>query len=181
MRQVSIALTGLAVALCLAGPITAQDRSLSELMDQLAQPDAQDVQGLQDEIRRRWARSGSAAVDFLIERGDAALEQGNLIRAVEHFTAAIDHAPDFAEAWNGRAAAYYLQGEFGLSMSDIRVALALNPQHYGAMTGLALILEDVGDTSRAYAAYQMADALNPHQPVVTEALDRLGRALGADA
>lgn len=181
MRQVSIALTSLAVALLLALPGMAQDRSLSDLMGQLAQPDARDVPGIQAEIQRRWSRSGSPAVDFLLKRGEDALTQNDLLRAVEHFSAAIDHAPDFAEAWNGRATAYFLQGEYGLSVADIRVTLALNPQHYGAMTGLGLILEEIGDYPRALAAFRMADALNPHQPAVTDALDRLGRMLSADA
>jgi len=181
MRQVSIVLTSLAVALLLAVPSVAQERTLPELMAELAEPDAQDVQGLQSEIRRRWSRSGSAAIDFLLQRGEDALEQGNFIRAAEHFSAAIDHDPNFAEAWNGRATAYFLQGEFGLSIADIRVTLALNPEHYGAMTGLGLILEEIGDSSRALAAFQLADAINPHQPAVTDALERLGRALGSDA
>lgn len=181
MGQVSIALTSLAVALSLALPGMAQDRSLSDLMAELADPEAQDVEGLQREIHRRWSRSGSSAVDFLVMRGEQALEQGNLIRAVDHFSAAIDHAPDFAEAWNGRATAYFLQGEYGLSIDDIRMTLALNPQHFGAMTGLGLILEEIGDVQNALEAFRMANALNPHQEAVQAALERLGRAVGSDA
>lgn len=181
MRQVSIALTSLAVALLLALPAVAQERSLPQLLAELADPEARDAQGLQNEIRRRWSRSGSSAVDFLLLRGDQAIERGNLMGAVDHFSAAIDHAPDFAEGWNRRATAYFLQGEYGLSIADIRVTLGLNPQHYGALTGLGMILEETGEIEAALAALRMSNAINPHQQGVQEAIARLERMLGSDA
>ena len=56
--------------------------------------------------------------------------------AIEHFTALIDHAPDFAEGWNARATAYYQTGDFGPSIADIGQVLTLNPRHFGALVGL---------------------------------------------
>ncbi|WP_316014262.1 tetratricopeptide repeat protein [Roseobacter sp. HKCCA0434] len=181
MRRVSIALASLAVALGLAGPAAAQERTLPELLAELSQPEARDVDGLVAEIYRRWSRSGSRSMDLLVARGQSALEMGDARRAVEHFSAAIENAPEFAEAWNGRATAWYVQGEYGLSLADIRVTLALNPQHFGALTGLGLILEETGDLARAYRAFRMAEAINPHQPAVDAALDRLSRILGSEA
>ena len=184
MRQVSIALTSGAVALFLTFTASAQvlpGRTVPQLLAELSDPEARDVEGLQNEIRRRWSQSGSAAVDFLLMRGDQAMEGGNLIRAVDHFSAAIDHAPDFAEAWNRRATAYYLQGEYGLSIADVRVTLALNPQHYGALTGLGIMLETIGDYDAALSALRAANAINPHQQGVTDAIARLERLTGSDA
>ena len=60
--------------------------------------------------------------------------------AIEHFTALIDHAPDFAEGYNARATAFFQTGQFGQSLADIQQTLALNPRHFGAISGLALIL-----------------------------------------
>ncbi|RED11094.1 tetratricopeptide repeat protein [Pontivivens insulae] len=172
MRQVSIALVALAVTLTSTMPAFAQ-RTLSELLAELSDPEAQDIEGIESAIVRRWSDSGSEAIDLLVDRGEAALEADDLILAVEHFTAAIDHAPGHAQAWNGRATTFYLQGEYALALSDIRMVLALNPQHFGALTGLGFTLEAMGDFVRAEEALRYAQDVNPHSESVVEALERL--------
>jgi tetratricopeptide (TPR) repeat protein len=55
----------------------------------------------------------------------------------------IDHAPDFAEAWNARATAWYQANRLGQSMADIEEVLARNPRHFGALSGMGIILEQL--------------------------------------
>jgi len=118
----------------------AQAAVLDELFEQLQADDERDFDLIEKKIWREWRKSGSDSVDFLLERGMAEMDQGNYQTAVEHFTAAIDHAPDFAEAWNMRATAFFYMNEFGLSVADIQQTLRLNPRHFGALGGFGMIL-----------------------------------------
>ena len=143
------------------------------LYAELADPDSQSWQRVQADILREWSKSGSPTMDLLLMRGKDAIEAGDLEAAIEHLTALTDHAPDFAEGWNMRATAFFMAGEFGPALSDIRRTLALNPHHFGALTGLGTILEQTGQPEEAMRAYRAALALNPHQENVRQALERL--------
>ena len=159
---------------------TAADRAgkLDELFSELKQPGRADWQKIEGEINRIWAQSGSPSMDLLLSRGNAALEAEDFPAAVEHFSALIDHAPDFAEGWNGRATAYYLMGEYGLSIADVEHVLALNPRHYGAMAGFAFMLESMDRPEAALGVLRAVQALNPNRPDVNEAVIRLGKMTG---
>ncbi|WP_331458149.1 tetratricopeptide repeat protein [Pseudorhodobacter antarcticus] len=128
---------------------------------------------LERKIWREWSKSGSPAMDLLLQRGRDAMEAGNTAIAIEHFTALIDHAPDFAEGWNSRATAYFQAGQFGPSVADIAQVLTLNPRHFGAMSGFARILEDTDQPDRALTMYQAALAIHPHLAGIEDAVKRL--------
>jgi tetratricopeptide (TPR) repeat protein len=148
---------------------------LDQLFDQLDDADTRDWQRIEGEILREWSRSGSAAMDLLLQRGRTAMERGDLTAAIEHFTALTDHAPDFAEGWNARATAFYHAGQFGPSIADIQRTLALEPRHFGALAGLGLIFESIGQEDRALEAWRMAQAIHPHSPGINDAVQRLER------
>ena len=114
-------------------------------------------------------------MDLLLERGREAMNEGDTKLAIEHLTALVDHAPDFAEAYNMRATAYFHAGKYGPSLEDIARTFQLNPRHFGAMSGLALILEELDRPEDALAAWREVEAINPNQPGLAEALIRLER------
>jgi len=114
-------------------------------------------------------------MDLLMDRGREALENGDVNLAIEHFSALIDHAPDFAEGYNARATAYFQKQQFGLSLEDIRRTLELNPRHFGALSGLALIFEDIGRVEEALAAWREVEALHPNAQGLAESITRLER------
>jgi Tfp pilus assembly protein PilF len=114
-------------------------------------------------------------MDLLLERGREALEAGEIDVAIEHLSALVDHAPDFAEAYNARATAYFQAGHYGLALEDIRQTLARNPRHFGAMSGLALILEEIGEEKGALEAWRGVEALHPQREGVRQAIERLER------
>ena len=133
---------------------------------------------IEREIRAIWADSGSPTLNLLLERGNKALEDGDAEAAIEHFTALIDHAPDFVAAWNGRATAYFSAGLYGPALADIARVLALEPRHFGALTGLGVILEEAGKRDLALKAYGEVLKLNPNREDVIEAIEALERARG---
>jgi tetratricopeptide (TPR) repeat protein len=164
------------------GPATAapaeQAAQLDGLFADLREPGREDWEKIEGEINRIWAQSGSPAMDLLLSRGNEALEAEDYLAAVEHFSALIDHAPDFAEGWNGRATTYYLMGEYGLSISDVEHVLALNPRHFGALAGLAFMLEAMGEPELALRALHAVQELNPNRPNINDAVTRLEKMTG---
>ncbi len=155
----------------------ADEAEVDRLLSELAKPEQPGWTEIEESIARQWARSGSPAMDLLLRRGAEALEAGDLVAASEHLTALTDHAPDFAEGWNMRASVFYQMGEPGLSLEDIRRTLLLNPGHFGALIGLATILEDLGYEVEALEAWRAVEAIHPHRPELHEALDRLRKAV----
>lgn len=143
------------------------------LLAALAQADEQQASKIDRQLQALWSKSGSPAMDLLLERGRDALENHDTAAAIDHLTALIDHAPDFAEGWHARASAWYEADLLGPALADLEQALALNPDNYNAIYGLGAILEQLGDERRAFLAYERAKAIHPHQAEVNEALDRL--------
>ena len=154
-------------------PLQAQTVDLDALFEKLLTADADASQKIEQEIWIEWSKSGSAAMDLLLERGRAAMAAGEPELAVQHLTALVDHAPDFAEGWNARATAYYQTGEFGPAISDIGHVLTLNPRHFGALAGLGAIFEELDQPEKAIEVYRAAVAINPHGAGLQEAIDLL--------
>lgn len=146
---------------------------LDGLFSRLQTAPAAEAGRIEREIWIEWSKSGSPAMDLLLQRGRDAMALGEYRVAVEHFTAIIDHSPDFAEAWNARATAYYNSGDYGPSVADIAEVLRLNPRHFGALSGFGMILEEIGRTEQALEVYKAALALHPNLEGVTAAVQRL--------
>lgn len=182
MKHIMKCLASYAVALFTAFSVNAEehdaiaplsDDGVAELLAELAAPDTEDWERIEKRIIDRWSKSGSRSMDLLLKRGRDALAKDETSTAIEHFTALTDHAPDFAEGWNARATAFFEIEEYGLSFTDISRALALNPNHFEAMTGLGIILEQWGEKEDALNVFREAQRLNPHREIINEAIDRL--------
>ncbi|MDE9449145.1 tetratricopeptide repeat protein [Aliiroseovarius sp. Z3] len=166
----------------LSAPGTTQPETdpLERLFALLADADDSNWKALEDEIWELWSQSGSDAFDLLLERGRKAMDDGDFDVAIEHLSALTDHAPDFAEGWNARATAFYLSGRLGLSLDDIARVLVLEPRHFGALSGLGIILEELGDDRGALEAYRHSLAIHPQNPRIKEAVKRLEMGAGRD-
>lgn len=146
---------------------------LDLLFAELAQPEGESWSRAETDILRIWSRSGSAAMDMLYKRGEAALDAGDSASALGHLTALTDHAPDFAAGWYLRSVAFYLDGDFGPALADLEQVLALEPRHFAALTQLGTMLEEVGDRPRALQAYRESLKIHPHQQDAQDAVTRL--------
>ncbi|EBA12900.1 tetratricopeptide repeat protein [Roseobacter sp. CCS2] len=165
--------TALCVAVGFSLPVYAQQTTLDELYQDLAEADESTYARIEGQIIAQWEKSGSAAMDLLLRRGKDALEDGQPDVAAEHFTALIDHAPDFSEGYYGRASSYYLLGLTGPALDDIRRALTLNPRHFEAMRGLAIIMEELQRPDDALELYEMILTMHPNSQDVLVSVDRL--------
>ena len=146
---------------------------MDELYQLLREADEDGVHRIEERIEAEWDKSGSPAMDLLLRRGQEAMEAGQPDIAVDHFSALVDHAPEFASGYYGRASAYYALGLTGPALEDLRSTLLLNPRHFDAMRGVAALLEEGERPEDALRLYQMIAEINPHSPEVQADLDRL--------
>ena len=157
-----------------AAPPRSPAATLDRLFERLAAAQtAEEAKGIANLIQRRWARSGSDTADLLMTRAQDALKARELPLAIELLDRVISLEPDWAEGWNQRANALFLQGDPIRSMLDIAETLKREPRHYGAMTGLGTILRQQGDDKRAMVAYRRALAVYPQLEAVKDAVESL--------
>ena len=161
---------GATVAMC-----QDSDTKSAPLLDQLATSSAETAQSIAKELRFSWRKSGSDSVDVLFQRAQNNLEQQNFRRACEHFSAAIEFAPNFAAAYLGRARCYAAQDYFGPAITDLKQALIINPNHFDALGFLGFVYERLGYRARALQAYDLVLTIHPHHDHVIKARDRLGQ------
>lgn len=169
------------ILLFVTPPAAADEARLNELFDALAEADETSWQQIEAKIWREWSRSGSPALDLLLDRGRDAMEADKPGEAIEHLTALVENAPEFAEGWNARATAYYSADLVGPALADIAKVIALEPRHFGALSGLGLILEESGHEQGALRAYRAALAIHPQKPNLVRAVERLEFALEGTA
>ena len=168
--------TAFALTVMIILPSLAKAGKIDDLFAELQAAPADQVEQsvrIVDQISAIWSDSGSTSMDLLLQRGKEALDSGDAQAAIDHFSALVDHAPEFAEGYHGRAMAYFEAGYFGPALNDLRTTLALNPRHFMAMTGLAFILEDTGESEQALEIYREVLELNPHDENVQKAVTRL--------
>lgn len=146
---------------------------MSGLFERLSDPDSPDWERVQAQIRAAWNLSGSSSMDLLAMRADQAMEKKALDTALVHLNDLVRLAPSFAEGWNKRATVYFMKGEYGPSLEDIARTLELEPRHFGALSGLGIILDRIGDKRGALEAYRRAVAINPHLEGAQEGIQKL--------
>jgi tetratricopeptide (TPR) repeat protein len=150
------------------------DLPLDELFAKLpANADSPAGQRIEQEILRRFSRSGSATADLLMTWAEEAINDSDYPLALDLLDQIIVIKPDFAEAWNKRATVYYLTDDYGASLADIRQTLALEPRHFGALAGFGLILEAIDRKPEAIRVMKRALEINPRLDNVREALEKL--------
>ena len=109
-----------------------------------------------------WHRSGKPAVDARLHDGLMAMQRGAFEEAVAIFTEVIEMAPDFAEGYNKRATTYYLMQEYEKSIRDCDKTIALNPVHFGALSGAGLCYLELHNLPQALDSFERAIAVNPN-------------------
>ena len=136
-------------------------------------PDDQSSKAIEERIWALWMLSGSDTCNLLMTRVKAAADGKAYDLAIKLLNAIIEIKPDYVEAWNQRATVYYLMNDYGHSLADLREVLAREPRHFGALSGLGLILQDIGDEKHALEAYRKALELDPHLEHIPDVVKEL--------
>jgi tetratricopeptide (TPR) repeat protein len=138
-----------------------------------AAPDEDSAKLVEARIWALWLQTPSDTAALLMARAKAAMDAQQLDVALKLLDAVIKMRPDYAEAWNRRATVYYLKNDYGHSLADIEQVLVREPRHFGALAGLGMIMQDIGDEKRALDAFRAALAVNPYLEKVPELVKTL--------
>lgn len=146
---------------------------LQDISEQLRDPDPLVNQLAEHALWSIWFRGGSPEAINLVARGAKLIGRRDFERAIMFFNRAIDLSPTFAEAFNQRAIAKYLQDDYTGSIQDCRRATALMPIHFGAWSGMGHCHAHEGNIAEAIRCYQRALKIHPHLHCIREALEEL--------
>ena len=138
-----------------------------------AAPDEVSAKHVEARIWALWLQTPSDTAALLMVRAKAAMDAQQVDLALKLLDAIIKMRPDYIEAWNRRATIYYLQNNYARSLADIEQVLVREPRHFGALAGLGMIMQDIGDEKRALDAFRKALAVNPHLEKVPELVKTL--------
>jgi len=153
-----------------------REKTLSDLYALLATADDEDTaKAITDAIERVWLHSGSATIDVLMERSIKAMSQKKVDLALKLLDSVVDLAPDYTEAWNRRAYVHFVRKDTERALGDLRRALALDPNHFKALDGLAQILREIGQKKPALKAFRQLLDVHPYWSGAKEAVEELER------
>lgn len=85
----------------------------------------------------------------------------NLELAIDAFSQAIDHDPQYVDAYFERGRTYAIQGNFDLAITDWSQVIDLDPNYFDAYLFRAFGHDDSGDYEKAIADYSMVIKLDP--------------------
>ena len=136
-------------------------------------PDATSAKAIESRIWEVWSESGSDTCDLLMSRVKDAIEEKDYDLAVRLLNSVIAIRPGYVEAWNQRATVYYLKDDYPHAIADIAEVLAREPRQFGALAGLGMMLQDIGDDKDALEAYRKALAIDPHLENIPDAVKTL--------
>jgi len=138
-----------------------------------AAPDEASAKHVEARIWALWMQTPSDTAALLMSRAKTAMDAQKMDVALKLLDSVIKLRPDYTEAWNRRATLYYLKNDYVNSMQDIQQVLVREPRHFGALAGLGMIMQDIGDDKRALEAFRKALAVNPHLEKVPEIVKSL--------
>jgi tetratricopeptide (TPR) repeat protein len=136
-------------------------------------PDEASARHVEARIWALWMQTPSDTAALLMMRAKAAMDAQQLDVALKLLDAVIKLRPDYVEGWNRRATLYYLQNDYAHSLEDIEQVLVREPRHFGALAGLGMIMQDLGDEKRALDAFRKALAVDPYLEKVPELVKTL--------
>ena len=159
------ALLALLLALFLSIPVHADEAS-DKLLDGLFAElhDAPDEAAARTISDRIWAIWTTPTDPVLASRMSDVLEARsmmNLDAGIALLNELVLDFPDYAEGWNQRATLHFMMGDYEASIADCGKVLELEPRHYGALSGRALMYLQQGKRSLALRDMKAALALHP--------------------
>ena len=119
---------------------------LNELYGKLRSArNATEAEPITEAIEQTWRLSGSDTVDLLMSRVDTFVLQADLDLALQVLDAVTELAPELSEGWHQRGLVHVMQNDTDQAITDLRRALAMEPNNYKALRDLGAVLQQNGD------------------------------------
>ncbi len=119
-----------------------------------------------------WFRADTLENNSKLEEVSKLIEAQRLDAAVLVASELIAKAPEFAEAYNQRAIAYFFMGKFQESLDDCKQTVKRNPYHTGAFAGMGQCYRRLNQPREAILTFRRALKIQPYnlglQDLITE-------------
>ena len=143
--------------------------------------DSEEINSITKQIWDIWLETNDTQIEEDFYRGMKSMQNGNLIMSIVFFTRVVEKNPEFAEGWNKRATAYFMNGEFDKSMFDINETLKLEPRHFGALDGMGLIFMHLQQYSEAIKIYDKMLQIFPNNQSIINKKELMNKYLSKSA
>ena len=97
-----------------------------------------------------------------MSKASVTMSSGDFTTTLSLLSDIVRDYPDYAEGWNQRATLYYVMGNLDASLADIEKVLALEPRHFGALSGRVMIYLKQGKRGDALKDMIAALAIDPY-------------------
>ncbi len=131
---------------------------------------------IEGRIWAAWYQSGDPKIDQMMRRARTALAERSMRDALTYADEIVAKAPNYSEGWNFRATALFVANRLDESLTDVVRVLALEPRHFGALSGTALIMLRKGKRAAALKAVNAAIEIHPHLRGAAEIIRQAGSA-----
>tara|TARA_R110002073_G_scaffold298762_2_gene465500 strand:+ start:22 stop:570 length:549 start_codon:yes stop_codon:yes gene_type:complete len=133
--------------------------------------DARQIQITESQIWEIWLQHANDDVQQLMLVGTQRMNAGRYAQAMIVFNRLTESFPEYAEGWNKRATLHYVLGNLDASVGDIEKTLALEPRHFGALSGLGMVYIQREELSKARQAFEDLLEIHPNSPNAQQNLE----------
>ena len=139
-----------------------RDDQLNRLFNELKINNVALVYGTEQKIWEIWSTHPTDdKLTIELSKGTDLMQGSTLSQSIEIFSDLIELDPNWAEAWNKRATALYLIGDYEGSQKDIDRVLELEDRHFGALAGQGLVNIKLENYEKAIESYKRAQEIYP--------------------
>jgi tetratricopeptide (TPR) repeat protein len=139
-----------------------RDDQLNRLFNELKINNLALVYGTEQKIWEIWSTHPTDdKLTIELSKGTDLMQGSTLSQSIEIFSDLIELDPNWAEAWNKRATALYLIGDYEGSQKDIDKVLELEDRHFGALAGQGLVNIKLENYEKAIESYKRAQEIYP--------------------
>ncbi len=140
-------------------------------------PDQESAKLAEQNILRMWLDTNSPTTGILMSRVQEMLnpKHGGAYsdEVFKVLDAIVNTNPEYFQARALRAQLYFQKGDIGEALIDMRFVLTREPRHFPVLTGLGVILQQVGEDRKALEIYRRVMKINPHMEKVPDLIKQL--------
>lgn len=139
-----------------------RDNQLNRLFNELKINNLALVYGTEQKIWEIWSTHPTdEKLTQELLKGSNLMQGDTISESIKIFSKLIERDPNWAEAWNKRATALYLIGDYEGSQKDIDKVLELENRHFGALAGQGLVNIKLENYEKAIESYERAQEIYP--------------------